>query len=90
VPQSTIAHAFTFHANGLLRELDPGITAAELSGQVFNPKISRTSMATIRPSKQQGRLVIRNQNGVILSVVATAGGHKFTLGADGMTIELKK
>src|SRR5258705_9402188 len=29
---------FTFQANGLFRDVDPAMTAAELSGQVFNLK----------------------------------------------------
>jgi len=88
---------FTFRASGLLREVDPSITAAELSGQVFNLKKLEDFNGNYRIVKATGSVgsggklaTIKNQNGVVLNVVATTGGHKFTLGAEGMTIELKK
>jgi hypothetical protein len=37
-----------------------------------------------------GGATMRNQNGVILNVVATTQGLKFQLGVDGMKIELIK
>jgi hypothetical protein len=90
-------YVFSFQASGLLREIDPSITAAELSGQVFNLKNLEDFNGNYKIVKAEepvggsGALAaIKNQNGVVLNVVATTGGHKFTLGADGMTIELKK
>ena len=90
-------YAFSFQASGLLRELDPGISVAELSGQVFNLKNLQDFNGTYKIVKptgpdDSGRKVatIQNQNGVVVNMVSTTGGHKFTLGAEGMTIELKK
>jgi hypothetical protein len=36
-----------------------------------------------------GRILLGLLNGVMLNVIVT-GGHKFALGPDGMTIQLKK
>jgi hypothetical protein len=90
-------YAFTFQASGLLRELDPSIAVAELSGQVFNLKNLEDFNGNYKIVKA-GRSVsggggfaeIKNQKGVVLNMTAARGGHKFTLGAAGMTIELKK
>ena len=90
-------YLFTFQASGLLREVAPAITAAELSGQVFNLKNLEDFNGNYKIVKAEGPVggsgalaAIRNQNGVVLNVVATTGEHKFTLGAGGMTIELKQ
>jgi len=90
-------YVFSFKASGLLRELDPSISVAELSGQVFNLKNLEDfngNYKIVKPSGSVGSggkvATIQNQNGVVVNVVATTGGHKFTLGAEGMTIELKK
>ena len=90
-------YVFSFQASGLLREVAPSITAAELSGQVFNLKNLEDFNGNYKIVKAEGPVggsgalaAIRNQNGVVLNVVATTGEHKFTLGANGMTIELKK
>ncbi len=90
-------YLFTFQASGLLREIDPSITAAELSGQVFNLKNLQDFNGNYKIVKAAGSVSggggfaeIRNQNGVIVNMATTTGGHKFTLGAGGMTIELKK
>jgi len=90
-------YVFSFKASGLLREVAPGITAAELSGQVFNLKNLEDFNGNYKIVKASGSVggggklaTIQNQNGVVVNVVATTGGHKFTLGAEGMTIELKK
>jgi hypothetical protein len=39
--------------------------------------------------KKMGRILLGLLNGVMLNVIVT-GGHKFALGPDGMTIQLKK
>jgi hypothetical protein len=90
-------YVFTFQASGLLREIDSGITAAELSGQVFNlknPEDFNGNYKIVRGASSVagggGFAEIKNQNGVILKMVSTTGGRKFTLGAAGMTIELKR
>jgi hypothetical protein len=90
-------YVFTFQAGGLLREVDPGISVAEVSGQVFNLKNLQDFNGNYKIVKAEGSVgaggalaTIKNQNGVVVNVTATTGGHKFTLGADGMTIELKR
>jgi hypothetical protein len=90
-------YVFSFQASGLLREVDPNINIAEVSGQVFNLKKLEDFNGNYKIVKAErsvggggGLATIRNQNGVVVNVTATTGGHKFTLGADGMTIELKK
>jgi len=90
-------YPFTFQASGLFRKIDVGVTAAELSGQVFNLKnlddfngnyksVGGDEMVSGGGSTAR----IRNQNGVVVNVVATTEGRKFQLGADGLNIELKK
>ena len=90
-------YVFSFEARGLLREVDPNINVAEVSGQVFNLKNLEDFNGNYKIVKAErsvggggGLATIRNQNGVVVNVTATTGGHKFTLGADGMTIALKK
>jgi hypothetical protein len=76
---------------------DIGISSAELSGQVFNLKSledfngNYTSFgAGITVAGGGGGATMRNQNGVVLNVVATTQGLKFKLGVDGMKITLAK
>jgi hypothetical protein len=90
-------YSFSFQASGLSREVDASVTAAELSGQVFNLKKLDDFNGNYK-SVEGGELVggegsraaLKNQNGVVVNVIATTAGHKFQVGADGMTIELKK
>ncbi|HEX9146752.1 MAG TPA: hypothetical protein VGA09_20970 [Candidatus Binatia bacterium] len=88
---------FSFQASGLLRDVDPSLTAAELSGQIFNLKKLEDFNGNYKLVEAGGSVggggelaTIRNQNGVVVNVIATTGGHKFTLGPDGLTVELKK
>ena len=90
-------YVFSFQASGLLRDVEEGVTAAELSGQVFNLKNLEDfngNYKAVEPGESVGsggtRATIKNQNGVVVNVIVTTGGHKFTLGPDGMTIQLKK
>jgi hypothetical protein len=90
-------YVFSFKASGLLREVDPSIKGAELFGRVFNLKNVEDFNGTYKiaekagPAGSGGKVAtIINQNGVVVSIAATSEGRKFTLGADGMTIELKK
>ncbi len=90
-------YAFTFQASGLLREIDPTITVAEISGQVFNLKKLEDFSGNYKIVKGAasvggggGFAEIKNQNGVTLNMTAMTAGHKFTLGADGMMIKLKE
>ena len=90
-------YVFSFEASGLLREVEEGVTAAELSGQVFDLKTLEDfngNYKTVEPAESVGssgtHATIKNQNGVVVNVIATTGGRKFTLGPEGLTIQLKK
>jgi hypothetical protein len=90
-------YVFSFQASGLLREVEEGVTAAELSGQVFDLKSLEDFIGnykTDEPAESIGssgtHATIKNQNGVVVNVIATTGGRKFTFGPDGLTIQLKK
>ena len=89
-------YPFTFKADGLFRNVDAAITAAELSGQVFNLKspadIGGNYQKTEGESSEGGgtRATMKNQNGVVVNLVSTVEGRKFNLSREGLTIELKK
>jgi outer membrane immunogenic protein len=90
-------HPFTFKATGLFRDVDPAITAAELSGQVFNLKNPadfggqyQKIESEASPGGSGTRATIRNQNGVVVNLASTVAGRKFNFSRDGMEIELKK
>jgi hypothetical protein len=90
-------YPFIFQAKGLFRDVDAKITAAELSGQVFNLKrvalFNGTYHKVEADSSDAGggsRATMKNLNGVIVNLVSTIEGRKFILGRDGMKIELKK
>ncbi len=75
---------------------DIGITSAELSGEVLNLKKledfngNYTSFgAGLTVAGGGGGATMRNQNGVIMNVVATTQGLKFKLGVDGMKVQLR-
>ena len=79
------------------RDVEEGVTAAELSGQVLNLKNLEDFNGiykTVEPAKSVGsggtRATIKNQNGVVVNVIVTTGEHEFTLRPDGITIPLKK
>lgn len=76
---------------------DIGISTAELSGEVSNLKNiadfngNYTSFgAGITVAGGGSGMTMRNQNGVVMNVVATTRGLTFKLGVDGMKVELKK
>jgi hypothetical protein len=90
------SYSFTFRARAPLRELDASVSAAELSGEVFNLKkvedfngnyqiVDGQEMATGGGT----RATLKNQKGVMVNLVSTVEGRKFTLGRDGMDIEIK-
>ena len=90
-------YPFTFQAKGLFRDVDAKITAAELSGQVFNLKrvalFNGTYHKVDADSSDAGRgsrATMKNLNGVTVNLVSTIEGRKFILGRDGLTIELTK
>lgn len=88
---------FSFRARAPLRELDASVSASELSGEVFNlPKLEDFSgnyqIVNGREMATDGgtSAIIKNQRGVVVHMVSTVAGRKFTLGRDGLDIELKK
>lgn len=90
-------YPFNFDARGRLREVDPRMTAQELSGRVFNLKNLEdfNGNYTIIEGKEAAsaggtRATLKNQKGVVVNLVSTIEGRKFTLGREGMDIEIKK
>jgi hypothetical protein len=90
-------YPFTFEAKGLFRDVDPGITAAELSGQVFNLNGVGVFSGTYHKVEADtsdvvggSRATMKNVNGVVVNLVSTVDGRKFILGRDGLTIKLKE
>ena len=90
-------HQFTFKASGLFRDVDTEMTAAELSGEVFNLKNPEDFGGNYQRVEAEAsvsgagtRAIVKNQNGVVVNLVSTIEGRKFNLGRDGIIIELKK
>jgi hypothetical protein len=89
-------YPFTFQAKGLFRDVDPAITAAELSGEVFNLKRVAVFNGTYHALEADGsdgagtRATIKNSNGVMVKLSSTMAGRKFSLGRDGLSITLKQ
>lgn len=90
-------YVFSFDARGRLREVDPRMTAQELSGRVFNLKDLEdfNGNYTFVEGKEAAsgggtRATLKNQKGVVVDLVSTVEGRKFALGREGMNIELKK
>jgi hypothetical protein len=90
-------YPFTFQANGLFRDVDAAMTAAELSGQVFNLKNPEDFSGNYQKVEPEGsasgggtRATMKNQKGVVVNLVSAVEGRKFTLAREGMNIELKK
>jgi hypothetical protein len=88
---------FTFQANGLFRDVDAGMTAAELSGQVFNLKSPEDFSGNYQKVETEAsvsggssRATMKNQKGVVVNLASTIEGRKFNLGREGLNIELKK
>ena len=74
-----------------------GLSSLELSGEVFNLKNladfngNYTSIgAGITVAGGGTGATMKNQNGVVMNVVAATKGLTFKLGVDGMKVELKK
>ena len=88
---------FTFQANGLFRNVDENITAAELTGEVFNlqspadfsgnyQKLDEKEDADTGPGSSA---TMKNEKGVVVSLVSTVAGRKFNLSREGLKVELK-
>jgi hypothetical protein len=76
---------------------DIGFNVAELSGEVFNLKNLADFNgnysgfgAGITVAGGGSGATMKNQNGVVMNVVATTQGLTFKLGVDGMKVELSK
>jgi hypothetical protein len=76
---------------------DVGISVAELSGEVLNLKNvadfngNYTSFgAGVTIAGGGSGATMKNQNGVVMNVVATTRGLTFKLGVEGMKVELTK
>lgn len=88
-------HPFTFHAGGRLRDVDVKMTAAELSGQVFNLKKLEDFAGNYKASEGENsasggtRVKVNNQKGVVVNLVSTVEGRKFSVAREGIDIELK-
>ena len=90
-------YPFTFEAKGLFRDVDAGITAAELSGEVFNLKSLAIFSGTYHKAEADAsdlaggsRAIMKNLNGVVVNLVSPVEGRKFNLGREGLTIKLKE
>ena len=90
-------YPFTFQANGLFRDVDAAMTAAELSGQVFNLKnpsdFSGNYQKVEAANSESGagtRASLKNQNGVVVNLESSIEGRKFNLSREGLNIEFKK
>ena len=90
-------YPFTFQANGLFRDVDAGITAAELSGQVFNLKSPEDFGGKYQKVEEKNAkggagssATMKNEKGVVVNLVSTIEGRQFNLSREGLSVELKK
>jgi len=88
---------FTFQANGLFRNVDESITAAELSGQVFNLKNVADFAGNYQKAQEQdadsgagSSATMKNEKGVMVNLVSTVAGRKFNLSREGLKVALKE
>jgi hypothetical protein len=88
-------YPFTFQAKGLFRDVDPNITATEMSGEVFNLRRPQLFNGTYHKVKADNAAVgggsrasMKNSNGVTVNLVSTVEGRKFNLDRDGISIKL--
>lgn len=88
-------YSFSFNAAGLSREINVDLNVAELSGEVFNLKkledFNGNYMGVSAEATGTGTsATIKNRNSVVINIVAKTPGVRFSLGVDGLKIELKK
>jgi len=88
---------FTFKASGLFRNVDESITAAELSGQVFNLEKTADFSGNYRKTEEKDAdggagsgATMKNERGVVVDLVSTVAGRQFNLSREGLQVELKK
>ena len=74
-----------------------GVSSAEVSGEVFNLKNLNdfngnytSAGAGAAVAGGAGAATMKNQNGVVMNLVATTQGLSFKFGVDGMKVQLKK
>jgi hypothetical protein len=74
-----------------------GVTSVELAGNVLNLKSledfsgNYTSLtAGVTLAGGAGAVTMRNQNGVVMNLIAMTRGLSFDLGVDGVKVQLKK
>ena len=72
---------FTFQANGLFRNVDENITAAELSGQVFNLNSAADFAGNYQKVEEKdsdtgagSSAKMRNEKGVVVNLVSIVAG----------------
>ena len=77
--------------------MDAKITAAELSGSVFELKRledfsgNYQKIASADSASGAGtRATMKNKNGVVVNLVSAVEGRKFAIAREGMDIEFKK
>jgi hypothetical protein len=89
-------HPFSFHASGRLRDVDVKMTAAELSGQVFNLKNLEDFNGNYKAGDNENtpiggtRATVKNQKGVVVNLMSNVEGRKFSITREGIDIELKQ
>jgi|RhiMethySRZTD1v2_1073278.scaffolds.fasta_scaffold300242_2 hypothetical protein len=87
---------FTFQANGLFRNVDENITAAELSGQVFNLNNPADFAGNYQKVEEKdsdnaagSSATMKNEKGVVVNLVSIVAGRKFNLSREGLKVEFK-
>ena len=90
-------YPFTYQANGLFRDVDNKIAAAELSGQVFNLKNLEDFVGNYQKVEEKNvesgagsSATMKNEKGVTVNLVSTVAGRKFNLSREGLNVEFKK
>jgi hypothetical protein len=87
---------FAFQANGLFRNVDENITAAELTGEVFNLQSPADFSGNYQKIEEKdsdsgagSSAMMKNEKGVVVNLVSTVAGRKFNVSREGLKVELK-
>ena len=90
-------YPFSYRAGGRFRHVEAEMMSAELSGQVLNLKNLGDFSGRYHKIETEGgspdsgsRVSMKNQRGVVVTVVSPVEGRKFDLTREGMEVELKK